>query len=86
MNFQPTMLILGLNIVGADIVEVSPAFDGRGEQTALAAAQVVYEMLTSVVKRGIKERGTRSEQKENLLKQGETVKIDVQADTGKDEL
>ena len=36
----------GLNVVGADIVEVSPAYDGAGEQTALIAAQVAYELLT----------------------------------------
>ena len=47
----------GLNLVGADIVEVAPAYDGRGEETALAAAQVVYEIVTSMVKRGLKERG-----------------------------
>lgn len=46
-----------LNIVGADVVEVSPAFDGTGEETALAAAQVIYELLTSVVKKGMEERG-----------------------------
>jgi agmatinase len=46
-----------LNLVGADVVEVAPAYDGAGEQTALAAAQVVYEMLTSMVKRGLKDRG-----------------------------
>lgn len=46
-----------LNIVGADVVEVSPAFDGRGEETALAASQVVYEIVTSIVKRGLKEMG-----------------------------
>lgn len=44
-----------LNIVGADVVEVSPAYQGRGEETALAAAQVVYEVLTGMVKRGLKE-------------------------------
>ena len=43
----------GLNVVGADVVEVAPAYDGAGEQTALMAAQVVYEVLTSMVKRGI---------------------------------
>ncbi|KFZ00341.1 hypothetical protein V500_01084 [Pseudogymnoascus sp. VKM F-4518 (FW-2643)] len=43
----------GLNVVGADIVEVAPAYDGRGEQTALVAAQIVYEILTSMVKRGL---------------------------------
>ncbi len=47
----------GLNLVGADVVEVAPAYDGTGEQTALAGAQVVYELLTSMVKRGLRERG-----------------------------
>lgn len=47
----------GLNLVGADVVEVAPAYDaGMGETTALAAAQVVYEILTSMVKRGLRER------------------------------
>lgn len=46
-----------LNIVGADVVEVAPSYDGRGEETSLAAAQVVYEMVTSMVKRGLRERG-----------------------------
>ena len=45
-----------LNIVGADIVEVAPAYDDRGESTALAAAQIVYEILTSIVKRELGER------------------------------
>lgn len=47
----------GLNVVGADVVEVSPAYQGRGEETALAAAQVVYEVISSMVKRGMKEMG-----------------------------
>jgi len=46
-----------LNLVGADIVEVAPAYDGNGEATALAGAQVVYEILTSMVKKGLKDRG-----------------------------
>ena len=45
--------IEGLNVIGADVVEVSPAYQGRGEETALAAAQVVYEILSSIVKRGL---------------------------------
>lgn len=49
--------IEGLNLVGADVVEVSPAYQNRGEETALAAAQVVYELLSSMVKRGMKEMG-----------------------------
>ncbi|KAI9814907.1 MAG: hypothetical protein M1832_005635 [Thelocarpon impressellum] len=44
--------IEGLNVVGADIVEVAPAYDNVGESTALAGAQVAYEILTSMVKRG----------------------------------
>lgn len=47
----------GLNVVGADVVEVSPAYQGRGEETALAAAQVAYEIITSMVKKGMKEMG-----------------------------
>jgi agmatinase len=35
----------GLNFVGADVVEVAPAYDGPGQPTALAAANVVFELL-----------------------------------------
>lgn len=45
--------IESLNVVGADVVEVSPSYDGAGETTALAAAQVGFEILTSMVKRGM---------------------------------
>ena len=41
-----------LNVVGADVVEVAPAYRGAGEETTLAAAQVVYEIVTSTVKKG----------------------------------
>ncbi|WPG99656.1 Hypothetical protein R9X50_00247500 [Acrodontium crateriforme] len=57
--------IEGLNIVGADIVEVSPAYDGAGEVTALAAAQIGFELLTSIVKRGMDE-GKRQIVKDEL--------------------
>jgi agmatinase len=36
--------LVGLQIAGADVVEVSPAYD-HAEITALAAAQVAYELL-----------------------------------------
>jgi len=49
--------IEGLNVVGADVVEVSPSYDGVGEVTALAAAQVGFEILSSMVKRGMGESG-----------------------------
>ena len=42
-----------LNIVGADIVEVAPAYDDRSEGTSLAAAQLAYEILTAWVKKGV---------------------------------
>lgn len=45
--------IENLNVVGADVVEVSPAYDGTGEVTALAAAQIAFEILTSMVKKGL---------------------------------
>ncbi|KAK2050496.1 arginase [Colletotrichum somersetense] len=49
--------IEGLNLVGADVVEVSPAYQNAGEETALAAAQVVYEILSSMVKKGLEGMG-----------------------------
>jgi agmatinase len=35
----------GINLVGCDVVEVSPPYDGPGQQTALAAANVLFELL-----------------------------------------
>lgn len=51
-----------LNIVGADVVEVSPAFDSA-EITATNGAQVAYEIITSMVKRG-NVNGLKAEQAE----------------------
>jgi len=36
----------GLRFSGFDVVEVSPPYDGAGKQTAVAAANVAYELLT----------------------------------------
>jgi agmatinase len=44
-------------VVAADIVEVSPSYDGSGEVTALAAAQVGFEVLSSMVKKGMDTHG-----------------------------
>lgn len=41
--------IEGLNLVGADIVEVSPIYQNQGEETTMAAAQITFEVLTSMV-------------------------------------
>ena len=38
--------LCGIDVVGADVVEVSPPYDGPGQQTALAAANVGYELLS----------------------------------------
>ena len=37
--------LAGLDIVGADLVEVSPPFDGPGQITSLLAANLMFEML-----------------------------------------
>ncbi|MFL5980595.1 MAG: agmatinase [Gaiellaceae bacterium] len=37
--------LAGINLVGCDVVEVAPAYDGPGQQTALAAANVMWELL-----------------------------------------
>jgi len=42
-----------LNVVGVDVVEVAPAYDDNAESTALAAAQVVFEILSGMVKKGV---------------------------------
>jgi len=65
----------GLNVVGADIVEVAPAYQGNGEETALAGAQVVFEILSSMVKKGMQEIGKT-----------ETERLIDVAGNGKDEL
>lgn len=60
--------IEGLNIVGADIVEVAPAYDNNGETTAMAAAQIVFEMITNMVKKGLVDMGqtTKTFRREEL--------------------
>ena len=35
----------GVRLIGADVVEVAPQYDGPGQQTALAAANVAWELL-----------------------------------------
>jgi agmatinase len=36
----------GMRFTGSDVVEVSPPYDGRGQPTAVAAANVAFELLT----------------------------------------
>jgi agmatinase len=37
--------LAGMPFAGFDVVEVAPVYDGPGQQTALAAANIAYEML-----------------------------------------
>ena len=41
-----------LNVVGVDIVEVAPAYDTPGSDTAFVAAGIAYEIITNIVKHG----------------------------------
>jgi guanidinobutyrase / D-arginase len=43
--------LVGVNVVGADIVEVAPAYD-HAEITAMAASHVAYELLALFARRG----------------------------------
>jgi agmatinase len=38
----------GIRLVGCDVVEVAPAYDGPGQPTALAAANVLWELLALI--------------------------------------
>ncbi|KAI5812919.1 arginase family-domain-containing protein [Pyronema omphalodes] len=42
----------GVNFVGADVVEVSPAYDTNAELTTMAAADVLFEVMGVMVKKG----------------------------------
>lgn len=41
-----------MNLIAADIVEVAPAYDTNAELTTMAAADVLYEVMTLMVKKG----------------------------------
>ena len=43
----------GLSLVGGDVVEVSPPFDGTGQITALLAANLMFEFLCVLARGGI---------------------------------
>ncbi len=42
--------LAGLDLVGCDVVEVSPPFDGPGQITSLLAANVLFELLCAIAK------------------------------------
>ena len=43
--------LAGIGIVGCDVVEVYPSYDGPGQITSLLAANVAYELLSLVARR-----------------------------------
>lgn len=44
----------GVNIIGADVVEVAPVYDNPGETTVLAAAEVAHSLMGLMVERPVK--------------------------------
>jgi len=42
----------GINLIGADLVEVAPAYDTNAEHTTMAAADTLYEVMSLMVKKG----------------------------------
>ena len=62
----------GINIIGADIVEVAPPYDSPGSDTAFVAAGLVYEILISMVKQGSK---TEVELRELLGSEGPRAEL-----------
>jgi agmatinase len=41
--------LVGLNVIGADVVEVAPAYDTAAETTCLAAAEVARSLIGLMV-------------------------------------
>lgn len=46
----------GLDVVGADVVEVAPVYDNPGETTVLAAAEVGHSLLGLMVENPVKSK------------------------------
>lgn len=44
----------GIKVIGADVVEVSPVYDNKGETTVLAAAEVVSSLIGLMVEKPVK--------------------------------
>ncbi|PLB46585.1 Arginase/deacetylase [Aspergillus steynii IBT 23096] len=57
-----------LNIVGADVVEVSPPYDSVAETTSVAAADLIVDILAAMVKKKEYTGVTSTENSEEVLK------------------
>lgn len=51
----------GINLVAADIVEVAPAYDTNAEHTTMAAADVLFEVMSLMVKQGSLDKMVKEE-------------------------
>lgn len=64
----------GLNIVGADVVEVSPPYD-TAEITTTAASQIAYELMTLMVEAGPITQDFITRNKKVSAKSGEDLRL-----------
>ncbi|MCJ1338192.1 hypothetical protein MMC09_003477 [Bachmanniomyces sp. S44760] len=46
--------LVGMKVIGADVVEVAPIYDNPGETTVLAAAEVAHSLMTLMVQTPVK--------------------------------
>lgn len=44
----------GVNVIGAEVVEVAPIYDNPGETTVLTAEELVQSLLTLMVQNPVK--------------------------------
>ena len=44
----------GLNVIGANVVEVAPVYDNRAETTVLIAAQIILSLVPLMVETPVK--------------------------------
>jgi agmatinase len=59
--------LAGLSLVGGDIVEVAPPFDGPGQITALLAANIMFELLCAMARSVAPERPIPNRRGESAL-------------------
>ncbi|KAF3404578.1 hypothetical protein DPV78_003377 [Talaromyces pinophilus] len=60
-----------LNIVGADVVEVAPAYDAPGGDTAYVAANLVYELITGMIASELEEKTISAGEQVNDIERGD---------------
>ncbi|KAI7781384.1 arginase family protein [Diaporthe eres] len=56
--------LAGLKVIGADVVEVAPAYDNPGETTVLAAAEVSLSLLTLMVDTPVQSKADKEASKQ----------------------